>query len=151
MSSWMLVATHLVLIEPCSRHPSLSNVCEPWVYSKEVFDEFEENNREKEHLNRSHQTDPAPSFESTKREGRCSTQPKKTEFFHKVCICAVSTHSQAPLHCFTGSIGKKLPTMRDGLGLVSIAEASREATTYMLWLSRLMVNEKQQRISALSS
>ena len=50
---------------------------------------------------------------------------------------------------FTGFMGKKFPTMSDGLSNVSRRCSKQVASnecgvTYMLWVSRWIVNEKQQ-------
>jgi hypothetical protein len=59
-----------------------------------------------------------------------------------------NTMIPVPIESSYLSIGRKLPTIRDGLyKFISPAQKPVCAwTTYMLWLSRLMVNEKQQVI-----
>ena len=48
---------------------------------------------------------------------------------------------------FLGFCGRKFPTIKAGLSLNVRADSRMESVSYMLWLSLLTVNEKQQWIS----
>lgn len=54
-------------------------------------------------------------------------------------------------HDLPGLIGRKLPTISDGLDEVRITQCKKISTTHILWLSLLMVNEKQHWMSLWSA